>query len=424
VLKATTEGDPDSNTTSTTTTTNDLTTTTPTTTNINASTNTPNKSNNSTTIINHEQQLIHQQQQQHNEIKATTSNLSQSSIINNPTPHRLPEGENAAPLEVIGTTTSDKLVIIMVGLPATGTSTKLVNERKIFCSVNVCCGLHMKSSRIFSLYICSILIFLFSGKTHIAKRICRFLSFFHDIPSQIFNVGDYRRQLCGAVQPAQWYDPNNVSGMTARTMACDAALTDLLEYMKLDGVRVSAFDATNSTKERRKHIVDVLKLSGLNVKYMFVESICDEEDVRCCCVCCVCCVLATTVFHVQSVGRVYSYHLNASPIFFMCILKKKQLLEENIRKVKLSTPDYRDMDPERAIADFKQRREMYMQVYEPVDTADGPHIKIINSREFIGMYLFMMIYYFSFHFYAYSFDFFRVRTHTRCSICCSSFHLQ
>ena len=65
-------------------------------------------------------------------------------------------------------------------------------------------------------------------------------------------------------------------------MACDAALTDLLEYMKCEGVRVSAFDATNSTKERRKHIVEVLKLSGLGVKHMFVESICDEDDVRCC----------------------------------------------------------------------------------------------------------------------------------------------
>ena len=43
-------------------------------------------------------------------------------VIDNPTPHRLPEGENAAPLEVIGTTASDKLVIIMVGLPATGTA--------------------------------------------------------------------------------------------------------------------------------------------------------------------------------------------------------------------------------------------------------------------------------------------------------------
>jgi len=156
--------------------------------------------------------------------------------VYNPMPHRLPEGENAAPLEVIGTTASDKLVIIMVGLPAT-------------------------------------------GKTHIAKRICRFLSFFHDIPSQIFNVGDYRRQLCGAQMPATFYDPKNDEGNAARQMACDAALADLVEYMKQDGVRVAAFDATNSTKGRRAHILKVLDNSGLGVKKMFVESICDQEGV-------------------------------------------------------------------------------------------------------------------------------------------------
>jgi len=61
-----------------------------------------------------------------------------------------------------------------------------------------------------------------------------------------------------------------------------------------------------------------------------------------------------------------------------------QLLEENIRKVKLSTPDYRDMDPERAMEDFKQRRDNYIRVYEPVDDSDGAHIKIINSKQFIG----------------------------------------
>jgi predicted kinase len=157
--------------------------------------------------------------------------------VDNPMPHRLPEGENAAPLEVIGTTASDKLVIIMVGLPAT-------------------------------------------GKTHIAKRICRFLSFFHDIPSQIFNVGDYRRQLCGATMLAEFYDPSNDEGSSARRMACDAALADLVDYIKLDGVRVAAFDATNSTKERRQHILSVLKNSGIGAKKMFVESICDQEEVR------------------------------------------------------------------------------------------------------------------------------------------------
>jgi 6-phosphofructo-2-kinase/fructose-2,6-biphosphatase 2 len=152
-------------------------------------------------------------------------------------PHVLPEGDNAAPLEVMGSSASDKLVIVMVGLPAT-------------------------------------------GKTHIAKRICRFLSFFHDIPSQIFNVGDYRRQLCGAQKPASFYNPENADGVAQRKVACDAALADLMEYMSQDGVRVAALDATNSTRERRKHITATLKKKKKNnIKMIFVESICDDEAV-------------------------------------------------------------------------------------------------------------------------------------------------
>lgn len=230
----------------------------------------------------------------HNHLGPLPRDNGSSVQIDNPTPHRLPEGENAAPLEVIGTTASDKLVIIMVGLPAT-------------------------------------------GKTHIAKRICRFLSFFHDIPAQIFNVGDYRRRLFGAKMPADFYDPSNAEGLASRTMACDAALADLIDYVKQDGVRVAAFDATNSTRERRKHIMQRLKDAGLGAKRMFVESICDQEG----------------------------------------------LLEENIRKVKLSTPDYRDMDPEEAVIDFKKRRANYLKVYQPVGEPDGPHVKIINSKQFV-----------------------------------------
>lgn len=137
--------------------------------------------------------------------------------------------------------------------------------------------------------------------------------------------------------PSTFYDPTNEEGSAARHMACNAALADLVQYMKHDGVRVGAFDATNSTFERRQHIIDVLNQSGLGVKKMFVESVCDQDE----------------------------------------------LLEENIRKVKLSTPDYRDMDPQEAMNDFKQRRENYMSVYEPVDEKDGSHIKIINSKQFI-----------------------------------------
>ena len=35
-------------------------------------------------------------------------------------------------------------------------------------------------------------------------------------------------------------------------MACNAALADMIDYLKQDGVRVAVFDATNSTRERRE----------------------------------------------------------------------------------------------------------------------------------------------------------------------------
>jgi len=226
----------------------------------------------------------------------SVSSTSSAYQADNPMPHVIPEGENAAPLEVIGATVtqSDKLVIVMVGLPAT-------------------------------------------GKTHIAKRICRYLTFFHDIPTQIFNVGDYRRKLVGAQMPSSFYDHSNAEAVAQRHVACNAALNDMIEYMKQDGVRMAVYDATNSTKERRKWLIKSLCDAGIGAKKIFVESICDDD----------------------------------------------KILEENIRTVKLSTPDYKGIDPEEAMKDFQKRREQYMSVYEPLDDVDGAYIKIFNCQKFI-----------------------------------------
>lgn len=212
----------------------------------------------------------------------------------NPMPHVIPEGENATPLEVVGATASDKLVIILVGLPGT-------------------------------------------GKTHMAKRICRYISFFLDIPAQIFNVGDYRRKICGAKLPASFYDPENLEGMEQRSKACDAALEDLIEFMGKDGVRLAVYDSTNSSPDRRHHIKQKLNDSGIGFKKMFIETLCDDEEV----------------------------------------------LEENIKSVKMSTPDYEGMDPEDAVNDFKERRKNYMSVYKTLEDDEGSFIKVFNSKKFV-----------------------------------------
>ena len=76
--------------------------------------------------------------------------------------------------------------------------------------------------------------------------------------------------------------------------------------------RVGILDATNSTKSRRLHVANILKLANTGVKVMSIESVCDDAE----------------------------------------------LLAENIRTVKLNTPDYKGTDPVEAVKDFNQRREV------------------------------------------------------------------
>lgn len=154
----------------------------------------------------------------------------------NPTPHVIPEGENATPLEVVGgdVTSTEKLIIVMCGLPAT-------------------------------------------GKTHVANRIARYIEFFLAMESKIFNVGEYRRKLFGANLPASFFDHSNTENMKKREQACDAALEDLKGFMKLDGVRVGILDSTNSTKKRRTHIRK--QLEPLKCKVIILETVCDKLDV-------------------------------------------------------------------------------------------------------------------------------------------------
>ncbi|KAL7528385.1 hypothetical protein ACHAWF_002542 [Thalassiosira exigua] len=212
----------------------------------------------------------------------------------NPTPHVIPEGENATPLEVVGgdCTATEKLVIVMCGLPAT-------------------------------------------GKTHIAHRIARYLSFFLDMETKIFNVGDYRSKLFGARLPAEFFDHSNKECLAKREQACDEALKELMEFMKQDGVRVGVLDSTNSMRKRRTHIRTSLK--DLKCKVIVIETVCDKQE----------------------------------------------LIEHNIRTMKMGTEEYKDMDPDAAYDDFKRRRENYIDVYDPVDESDGSYIKIINNQTFV-----------------------------------------
>ncbi|RDA91124.1 hypothetical protein CP533_0446 [Ophiocordyceps camponoti-saundersi (nom. inval.)] len=229
------------------------------------------------------------------------------------------------------------------------------------------------------------------GKSYITKKLQRYLSWQqHD--SRIFNVGNRRRSAAGvkvsakerlapepycldppvraatillqgspvadtpidvdAVEPtalslngaeahdeldqsASFFDPNNELAAAMRDQVAMETLDELLDYMLNNGGVVGILDATNSTIRRRQQIVDRIRRREPKLGILFIESICRDQH----------------------------------------------LLEANMR-LKLSGPDYRDKDPHKSLADFKNRVAAYASAYEPLgeyeEDNDMQYIQLVD----------------------------------------------
>jgi len=130
------------------------------------------------------------------------------------------------------------------------------------------------------------------GKSYISRRLAHYVSFFYGAPTKVFNVGDYRRKEVVAPS-ADFFDPKNEEALAVRRRASADALADLSRWMaevvpnRLDSElllsgdlgALAIFDATNTTRERRAWIIEQLRPTG--AKIIFIESICrDEHMVR------------------------------------------------------------------------------------------------------------------------------------------------
>lgn len=165
------------------------------------------------------------------------------------------------------------------------------------------------------------------GKTYVARKIMRYLNWLGH-PTRLFNVGNYRREHLGSQRSHDFFDPENPEGVRERTRVALMALDDMIAWFHSGG-EVAIYDATNSTKERRKLIRERCAREGVNV--IFIESLCDEATV-----------------------------------------------EANVRDTKLDSPDYVGVDPDTAVADFRARIDHYSKVYEQVDESEGSYIKLID----------------------------------------------
>lgn len=125
------------------------------------------------------------------------------------------------------------------------------------------------------------------GKSYITKKISNYLNWLN-INNKIFNVGNKRRlELLDSHQEqnADFFDPNTSKNVQLRDQLAISTLDDLLHYIIQDDSKIGIFDATNSTQERRakiiQHIDSYMTKNSPHSSYniLFLESICNDLDI-------------------------------------------------------------------------------------------------------------------------------------------------
>lgn len=169
------------------------------------------------------------------------------------------------------------------------------------------------------------------GKTFVARKLQRYLSWLGHRTLWV-NVGDYRRARAGAKQPAAYFAPDNAATKDERASFAMSALEDLLDWFKKGG-EVGIYDATNTERSRR----DVIRArcADAGILVLFVESLCDDQSI----------------------------------------------IDANVRRNKLTLPDYAGMATEDAFKDFRARIGEYSRTYEPVGDSEGSYVKLIDAGQ-------------------------------------------
>lgn len=174
------------------------------------------------------------------------------------------------------------------------------------------------------------------GKTYISKKLSRYLNWI-GIKTRVFNLGEYRRHATSAYKSHEFFRPDNEEAMAIRMQCAVEALNDACKWLQRADGEVAVFDATNSTLDRRRMIQEFV-VDKMGFKLFFVESVCDDP----------------------------------------------RIVEQNIMEVKVSSPDYENMNKEAALQDFLLRILHYKERYDPLDEErekDLSFMKIYNTGE-------------------------------------------
>nr|XP_045603387.1 6-phosphofructo-2-kinase/fructose-2,6-bisphosphatase-like isoform X1 [Procambarus clarkii] len=200
------------------------------------------------------------------------------------------------------------------------------------------------------------------GKTYMAKKLTRYLNWI-GIKTRVFNLGEYRRRVTQQYKNHNFFRSDNEEAMALRQRCALDALDDVCKWLENEGGEVAVFDATNTTMIRRRLIYDKVVIE-MDYKLFYVESICDDPSI------------------IES--NIRDVKINGPDYFRLTPVNISAAGHPCSQEVKVSSPDYSGMTAEEALADFLQRIEHYMDMYQPLDEAQEDHLsfmKVYNTGE-------------------------------------------
>ncbi|KAF2236187.1 6-phosphofructo-2-kinase [Viridothelium virens] len=173
------------------------------------------------------------------------------------------------------------------------------------------------------------------GKTHISVAMARYLRWL-GVKTRIFHLGDYRRATVGPQgEIPQDYFHVNASPPTIllRQKILKRCREDIYHFLEHENGQVAIYDAVNPVSSGRQALAK--EFAKRQVQTLFIESHCTDE----------------------------------------------RIIEENVRSVKISSPDYKGWESQDAVKDYLRRIAARHPDFETMEEQHLHWIKMINAGE-------------------------------------------
>lgn len=173
------------------------------------------------------------------------------------------------------------------------------------------------------------------GKTHISVALARYLRWL-GVKTRIFHLGDYRRAILGqsAEVPEDYFSVNaSPSTVLLRQKISKQCREDILHFLNHENGQIAIYDAVNPLAAGRRSLAK--EFAQQDMQTLFIESSCNDE----------------------------------------------RIIEENVRSVKLSSPDYVGWDEASAVKDYLARLAARIPHFETMEEPELHYIKMLNAGE-------------------------------------------